>query len=65
VAQEPTCSSAPTDSYGVTHTWACPAGTQVVARVVENISHNWPSGAQGEDQRQRMWVFFEANTKPA
>jgi polyhydroxybutyrate depolymerase len=54
-----------TDSYGVTDTWACANGSQVVARVVENTSHNWPSGAQGDDQRRRMWAFFEANPKPA
>lgn len=53
-----------TDAYGSTDTYACAAGTQVVARVVNFTSHNWPSGAQGEDQRNRMWAFFTANPKP-
>lgn len=52
------------DAFGSTQTWSCAAGTQVVSRVVKNTSHNWPSGAQGEDQRERLWAFFEANPRP-
>ena len=61
------CASTPThttDAYGSTDTYACAAGTSLVARVVNNTSHNWPSGAQGEDQRSRMWAFFAANPRP-
>ena len=32
-----------------------------MTRVVKNTSHNWPFGAQGEDQRQRVWSFFMAH----
>jgi polyhydroxybutyrate depolymerase len=53
-----------TDSYGSSDTYGCSAGTQLLARVVSNTSHNWPSGAQGEDQRNRMWSFFQANPHP-
>ncbi len=61
------CSTTPTqesDAYGSTSSYGCPAGTQVFARVLINTSHNWPFGAQGEDQRQRMWAFFIANPLP-
>lgn len=53
-----------TDPYGSTETYACAAGTTVLARVVSDTSHNWPSGAQGEDQRTRMWEFLMANPRP-
>jgi polyhydroxybutyrate depolymerase len=53
-----------TDTYGSADTYACAAGTSVLARVVNNTSHNWPSGAQGEDQRSRMWAFDMANQLP-
>ncbi len=52
------------DAYGSTDRYSCAAGTSVVSRVVNFTSHNWPSGAQGEDQRNRMWTFFTANPKP-
>jgi poly(3-hydroxybutyrate) depolymerase len=52
-----------TDQYGATDTYACAAGTHVVARVVNLTSHNWPSGAMGEDQRERLWAFFTANPR--
>lgn len=52
------------DQYGTTDVYSCAAGTQVLARVVKNTSHNWPSGAQGEDQRTRMWSFLTANPLP-
>lgn len=61
------CSSPPahtTDAYGATDTYACAGGAQVLSRVVSNTSHNWPSGAQGEDQRARMWAFFQAHPLP-
>lgn len=53
-----------TDQYGRTDTWSCAAGTQVLARVVSTSSHDWPQGAAGEDQRRRMWAFFENNPLP-
>lgn len=61
------CSSTPvqeTDQYGSGSTYSCASGTQLWTRVVSNTSHNWPSGAQGEDQRSRMWAFFVANPHP-
>jgi polyhydroxybutyrate depolymerase len=61
------CSTTPVhtvDAYGTLDSYSCAAGTQVLARVVSNTSHNWPSGAQGEDQRTRMWAFFQANPLP-
>jgi polyhydroxybutyrate depolymerase len=61
------CSTTPaseTDQYGSQSTYSCASGTQLWTRVVSNTSHNWPSGAQGEDQRQRMWAFFQANPLP-
>ena len=61
------CATTPThtaDAYGSTDSYACAAGTTVMARVVSQTSHNWPSGARGEDQRARMWAFFAANPRP-
>jgi len=61
------CSQPPSgesDSYGSSSTYSCSGGTHVVARVVNNTSHNWPTGAQGDDQRQRIWNFFAANPLP-
>lgn len=61
------CAPAPartTDAHGTLDTYGCAAATQVLARVVSATSHNWPSGAKGEDQRNRMWSFFEANPLP-
>jgi polyhydroxybutyrate depolymerase len=53
-----------TDAYGSTDRYSCAAGTTVLARVVNATSHDWPSGARGEDQRTRMWGFFTANPRP-
>jgi polyhydroxybutyrate depolymerase len=61
------CSPTPvrtTDPHGTLDTYNCVAGTEVLGRVVSNTSHNWPSGAKGEDQRNRMWAFFQANPLP-
>jgi polyhydroxybutyrate depolymerase len=61
------CAAVPattTDAYGTTSTYACAAGTQVLSRVVADTSHNWPSGAQGADQRARMWAFLEMHPRP-
>jgi polyhydroxybutyrate depolymerase len=61
------CAPSPThttDAYGSTDAYACAAATTVLARIVNATSHNWPSGAQGEDQRTRMWAFLSANPKP-
>jgi hypothetical protein len=44
------------DSYGSSSTYSCAGGTHVWTRVVNLTSHNWPFGAQGEDQRERMWA---------
>lgn len=53
-----------TDAHGTLDTYSCAAGTRLLSRVVSNTSHNWPSGAKGEDQRSRMWAFFQANPLP-
>lgn len=61
------CGSTPirsTDPHGTLDTYSCAAGTQLLARVVAGTSHEWPSGARGEDQRTRMWAFFEGNPLP-
>jgi polyhydroxybutyrate depolymerase len=61
------CAAGPahtTDAYGSTDTYACAGGSSVLSRVVNATSHNWPSGAQGEDQRNRMWAFLTANPRP-
>lgn len=52
------------DAHGTLDTYSCAAGTQVLSRVVSATSHNWPSGAKGQDQRNRMWAFFQANPLP-
>jgi polyhydroxybutyrate depolymerase len=59
-------SSGPTaaDAYGSSTTYACADGAQLLARVVSNTSHNWPFGAQAEDQRDRMWSFLMAHPVP-
>ncbi len=57
-------SSHTSDSYGSTKTYSCASGTQVVSRTVAYTSHNWPFGAQAEDQRNRMWAFYSANPLP-
>ena len=53
-----------TDTYGSSSTYGCAAGSQLLTRVLDNTSHNWPSGAQGEDQRSRIWAFFAARPMP-
>jgi polyhydroxybutyrate depolymerase len=61
------CSSTPahsTDQYGSQDLYSCANGSTVLTRVVSNTSHNWPLGAQAEDQRSRMWSFFAANPLP-
>ena len=61
------CSPTPvhtTDAHGTLDSYSCAAGTQVLSRVVSNTSHNWPFGAQAEDQRNRMWAFFHAHPLP-
>lgn len=52
------------DAYGTTDTYDCAAGTQVMSRTLANTSHNWPSGAAGEDQRARIWAFLSAHPRP-
>lgn len=52
------------DSFGETDTYDCANGTQVLSRIVGATSHNWPDGARGQDQRERIWAFFEAHPRP-
>ncbi len=61
------CSASATrtnDQYGYTDHYGCAAGTQLMTRVVGVTSHNWPTGARGADQRDRMWSFLSANPRP-
>lgn len=61
------CAATPTrttDPHGSTDTYSCAAGTSVLARTVSGTSHNWPAGAKGADQRERMWAFLTANQHP-
>ena len=61
------CAGSPTvasDQYGTSTVYSCAGGSKVLSRVVSFTSHNWPAGAQGEDQRSRMWAFFTANPLP-
>lgn len=52
------------DAYGSAVRYNnCPNGNQVWVRTVNNTSHNWPSGAQGVDQRNQMWSFYMAHPK--
>lgn len=60
----PSSASRTFDLYGTTRTYSCAGGSKVVARAVYLTSHNWPIGAQAEDQRNRMWAFFQANPRP-
>ncbi len=58
------CGSPPTtetDEYGSSSTYDCADGSQVMTRVVDWTSHNWPVGDQGQDQRERIWAFFMAH----
>jgi polyhydroxybutyrate depolymerase len=60
------CLPSPThesDGYGYSNTYSCAAGTQVMTRVVSNTAHYYPEGAQGEDQRIRVWSFFQSNQR--
>ncbi|WP_354700367.1 hypothetical protein DSM112329_00638 [Paraconexibacter sp. AEG42_29] len=61
------CAATParsTDAFGTSELYTCAGGVRVLSRVVGLTSHNWPSGARGEDQRSRMWAFFEAHPRP-
>jgi polyhydroxybutyrate depolymerase len=56
------CSPTPTheiDEWGFSDTYSCTGGTQLLARVVTYTRHNWPYGPRGEDQRARMWSFYQ------
>lgn len=41
----------------------CSGGTEVWFRQY-NQSHNWPTGADGDDMRNRLWAFFQAHPLP-
>lgn len=62
------CASTPTrvtDTYGYTDTYApCDDGSEIKWRMLVNQNHDWPTGAEGEDQRDRMWAFFNAHPLP-
>lgn len=62
------CSTTPTrvtDSYGWTDTYSgCDDGQEIKWRQLVGQSHDWPTGAKGEDMRDRMWAFFNAHPMP-
>jgi polyhydroxybutyrate depolymerase len=62
------CSTTPTrvtDSYGYTDTYGgCDGGQEIKWRLMTGQSHDWPTGAKGEDMRDRMWAFFNAHPLP-
>ncbi|MFE3228969.1 alpha/beta hydrolase family esterase [Nocardia sp. NPDC059228] len=53
------------DRYG-THTnyQPCAAGTNVAWRVEYNTTHQWPTGAIGQDLRDQLWNFLDSRTLP-
>lgn len=54
-----------TDTYGTLDVYApCDGGAEIWWRVMTNQNHGWPTGAKGEDQRDRMWQFFNAHPLP-
>lgn len=62
------CATTPTtstDTYGSLAVYSpCAGGADIWWRVVANQTHAWPTGAKGEDQRNRMWAFFDAHPLP-
>ncbi len=62
------CAATPvhsTDSYGTLDKYApCDGGAEIWWRVYPGGSHAWPTGAQGENQRDLMWAFFNAHPLP-
>jgi polyhydroxybutyrate depolymerase len=61
----PSTASRVNDTYGYTDTYApCDSGSEIKWRLLKSQSHAWPSGAAGEDMRDRMWAFFNAHPLP-
>lgn len=62
------CATSPqrsTDQYGSLDKYTpCAGGAEIWWRVYAGGSHAWPTGAQGNDQRDRMWQFFNAHPLP-
>lgn len=62
------CATSPqrsTDHYGTLDRYTpCAGGAEIWWRVYPGGSHAWPTGAQGNDQRDRMWQFFNAHPLP-
>lgn len=53
------------DAFGTTAGYGpCRSGTSVQYRVENGQLHQWPSGAAGEDLRDRLWNFMFATTLP-
>ncbi|NKY89348.1 alpha/beta hydrolase family esterase [Nocardia veterana] len=53
------------DTFGRTADYGpCRNGTSVQYRVENRQAHQWPSGAAGEDLRDRLWNFMSATTLP-
>lgn len=54
-----------TDTYGTTSKFGpCGSGTAVWWRVVNGLMHVWPSGAIGQDLRDKLWGFMTSYTLP-
>ncbi|MFF0457655.1 alpha/beta hydrolase family esterase [Nocardia africana] len=53
------------DAFGTTAAYGpCRSATSVQYRVENGQAHQWPSGATGEDLRDRLWNFMFATTLP-
>ncbi|WP_410875833.1 alpha/beta hydrolase family esterase [Nocardia sp. A7] len=44
--------------------WDCASGTEVLWRVYNGGSHNWPTGARRTEMLNRMWQLFQDNPRP-
>ncbi|MGY4098750.1 alpha/beta hydrolase family esterase [Nocardia sp. R16R-3T] len=62
------CPAAPavsSDSYGTSNDFRpCRNGTVVQNRIENGQTHVWPTGAIGQDLRDRLWGFMTAATLP-
>ncbi|MBC7299964.1 MAG: hypothetical protein H5T78_03310 [Nocardia sp.] len=44
--------------------WDCASGTEVLWRVYNGGSHQWPTGTRRTEMLNRMWQLFQANPRP-
>jgi len=62
------CSTTPmssTDTNGRQERYTgCAAGIEIWYRILTAQSHDWPTGARGEDLHNRMWTYLMLHTHP-